>query len=122
MKPYQHARNSVKRWKGKAEDYLPIHDFIDSSKAHLADVRHRALLHSTFGVFLVEQVFGPHFINSSGIRVQTRDVAEDHVLEDLGTIPPVADWLRTMPVAAWMGGPVKRTRTIAMGEETCSMT
>lgn len=110
MKPYRHARNSVKKWGGVVEDYLKIHDFIDSSKAHLADMRHRAILHSSFGIYLVEQVFGTSFKNSNGTVVQTRDVAEDHVLEDLGTIPTVADWLRGMPVAEWMGGPVVRTR------------
>jgi hypothetical protein len=116
MKPYRHARNSVRKWGGAPEDYLPIHDFIDSSKAHLADVRHRALLHSTFGIYLVEKVFGRWIINSADVRVQTRDVAEDHVLEDLGTIPPVADWLREMPIAQWMGGPVSRVKTTTLDQ------
>ena len=108
MKPYYHARNSVKKHGGKPEDYLPIHDFIDSSKAHIADIRHRALLHSSFGIFLAEQVFGTYLTNSDGIKVQVRDIAEEHVIDDMGTIPVVADWLRTMPVADWLGGPVSR--------------
>jgi hypothetical protein len=106
----------VRKWGGVPEDYMPIHDFIDSSKAHLADVRHRALLHSTFGVFLVEKVFGTFITNSQGVKVQTRDVAEDHVLEDLGTIPPVADWLRSMPIEQWMGGPVTRKKTTTLDQ------
>lgn len=120
MKPYRHARNSVRKYGGKVEDYQPIHDFMDSSKAHLADMRHRALLHSTFGVFLAERVFGVHITNSDGRKVMVRDVAEDHVLEDLGTIPPVADWLRAMPLEQWMGGPVDRvvkTTTLSALEE-----
>jgi len=82
MKPYYHARLSVKKYGGKLEDYLPIHNFIDSSKAALADVRHRAIMHSSFGCFLVEQVFGVTMTNSDGKIVNCRDLAEDHVQED----------------------------------------
>jgi hypothetical protein len=58
MKPYLHAKISAQKWGGKPEDYQPIHDFIDSSKEHHADVRHRALLHNSWGCFLVEKLFG----------------------------------------------------------------
>lgn len=50
MKPYLHAKNSVKSFGGKLEDYLPIHDFLDESKAHFPDMRHRAMLHNSFGI------------------------------------------------------------------------
>lgn len=112
MKPYRHARNSVKRHGGQVEDYLPIHDFIDSSKATVADVRHRAILHSAFGIFIAEKVFGVYFENSDGRTVQVRDIAEEHVIEDLGRIPSVQDYLNHMQLAPWMGGPVTRTRFI----------
>jgi len=49
MKPHLHARLSVKKHGGKLEDYLAIHEFIDSSKVAVADVRHRAMLHSAWG-------------------------------------------------------------------------
>lgn len=111
MKPYHHARNSVKNHGGKPEDYQRIHDFIDSSKAHLADIRHRAMLHSTFGIFLAEQVFGTYIVNSDGHKVMVRDIAEEHVIEDMGRIPPVADWLRSMPIEEWMMGPKVKRRT-----------
>lgn len=104
LKPHLHAKGSVLRWGGQASDYQPVHDFIDSSKAHLGDVRHRALLHSTFGIYIVERVFGTTLVNSAGKTVSVRDVAEQHVLEDMGTIPTPADWLRSMPLAEWMGG------------------
>jgi hypothetical protein len=111
MKPRCHARNSVRRWKGKLEDYVPIHDWMDQSKAHHADMRHRALFHSSFGCYLVEQFFGPILVNSDGIHVSTRDIAEQHVLEDLGRIPSVSDYLNNMTLQPWMGGKTdKRTR------------
>jgi hypothetical protein len=59
MKPLQHARNSARKWGGIPSDYQALHDFFDSSKAALPDVRHRAILHSSFGIFLVERV--PYF-------------------------------------------------------------
>lgn len=118
MKPYKHARNSVKRWGGIPEDYIEIHNFMDSSKAHIADSRHRSLLHHSFGCFLVEKVFGDIIIkpdgtpvkttyitNSDGKKVQVRDVAEDHIKEDLGWIPSVSDYFQHMDKKAWFSLP-----------------
>jgi hypothetical protein len=36
--------------------------------------------------------------------VHVRDIAEQHVLEDLGFIPSLNDWLREMPSQPWMAG------------------
>lgn len=102
MKPYDHAVSSAKQFGGKPEDYLEIHNFMDSSKAHIADGRHRAILHSSFGIFITEKVFGVNIINEEGELISVRDVAEQHVLEDLGTIPTVADWLKELPIKSWM--------------------
>ena len=110
MKPYCHARNNVKKYKGVVEDYLPIHDFLDSSKAHFADMRHRTLLHSSFGCYLAEQVFGHNIKNSSGINVSVRDICEQHIIEDMGRIPSVGDYLNNMQLQPWMGGPVSKKK------------
>lgn len=108
VKPSIHAKNSARKYGGEPKDYLPIHDFIDSSKSAHASMKHRAVLHSAFGIFICERVFGHAIKNSDGREVQVRDVAEDHVLEDLGTIPSLDDWLRGMPMEQWMGGPTRR--------------
>jgi len=112
VKPYMHGKVSVKKFGGEIADYQAIHDFIDSSKAHFPDMRHRALLHSSFGIYLVEQVFGTCIKNSDGKRVQVRDIAEQHVIDDLGRIPTVQDYLAGMPFYDWLGGPkrVRQTR------------
>lgn len=110
MKPHLHARISVKRHGGHVDDYMPIHEFIDSSKATLADVRHRALLHSSFGCFIVEKVFGTLITNADGKEVSTRDIAEEHIQDDLGFIPSVDKWLRNMRIEPWMGGDRKHNR------------
>lgn len=113
-KPYIHAKSSAKKYGGKPENYLSIHQFMDSSKAHFADVRHRALFHSSFGCFIVEQIFGVIATNSDGKDYSPRDIAEQHILEDLGKIPSVSDYLSLMEIQSWMGGPSKTQRTISM--------
>jgi len=110
MKPYYHARLSVKKYGGEIDDYIDIHNFIDSSKSTLADVRHRALIHSSFGCFLVEKVYGVTIKNSQDKIVNTRDLAEDHILEDLGFIPSPDKWLRNMRIEPWMSGTRKTKR------------
>ena len=115
MKPYLHSLISVKKWKGNIDDYQKIHDFIDSSKAHYPKVSHRAILHNSFGIYICEQVFGVYIKNSSDLIVQVRDIAEQHILDDLGTIPTVQDYLQNMEIKKWMGGKVKkRIQTIKL--------
>ena len=108
MKPFIHAKNSAKKFGGKPEDYQAIHDFMDSSKAVVPDMRHRAIFHSAFGCFIVEKVFGTTIVNSDGDDVSTRDIAEEHILEDLGRIPTLQDWLNEMQFQEWMMSPELR--------------
>lgn len=120
MKPYQHAKNSAKNHGGKWEDYIAIHDFFDSSKAAVPDMRHRALFHSSFGIFVVEKVFGTVIKNSDDANVNVRDIGEDHVIEDLGFIPTVDKWLRNMKMQDWMLGSLRggiKTKFIPFSEE-----
>ena len=113
MKPLHHAAISVKMFGGVVEDYMPIHNFFDTTKSCLADVRHRAILHSSYGIFIVERVFGDYIVNSEGRRVSVRDVAEDHVIQDMGDIPSMEKWLKNLPMEDWMFGPGKiKTRKI----------
>jgi hypothetical protein len=108
MKPHLHAKNSVNKHGGVLEDYLAIHDFIDSSKIAVPDMRHRAMLHSAWGVYLVERVFGTLIVNSDGKKVSTRDIAEEHVIDDLGFIPTMQDYLQHMTLEPWMGGATRK--------------
>lgn len=108
MKPHIHAKNSAKKHGGRPEDYQAIHDTIDSSKSAHASMRHRLVFHSAFGIYLVERIHGVLLVNSDGAKVSVRDIAEDHVLEDLGTIPSLDAWLNEMPLKKWMGGPVRK--------------
>src|SRR5579884_1878501 len=100
--PYHHALSSVKKWGGRPEDYQPLHDWFDATKALLADVRHRALRHHAEGIFLAEAVFGTTLTTSDGRAVPVQWVGEQHVKEDLGRIPAAADWLRCLRPEPWM--------------------
>jgi hypothetical protein len=81
---------------------LAIHAFFDQSKQLLPDIRHRALLHHTWGIFFVEQLFGATITTSSGRVVPTRFIGEQHVKEDLLRIPTVQDWLECLAPQPWM--------------------
>lgn len=133
MKPWIHCQNSVRRHGGSPLDYQLIHNFLDSSKAHYADMRHRAIFHNSMGPYVAELIFGiPHreideaaerfgwseeekaavfqlvalsktsavtsFKNSDGKTIQVRDIAEDHIMEDLGRIPAVSEYLDLLPL------------------------
>ncbi len=123
MKPYLHAQVSVKKFGGIPEDYLPIHDFIDSSKAAHPDMRHRAILHSSFGIYIVERVFGTYIMVTDPDAplapkrrmVQVRDIAEQHVIDDMGRIPTLSDYLNQMPFYDWLGGTKKTRVSVAAG-------
>jgi len=120
MKPLIHAQISVKKHGGHVDDYLPIHNFIDSSKAHVADIRHRALLHSSFGCYLTEQLFGTYITNKDNKMISVRDIAEEHIMQDMGFIPSVEHWLKNINIQPWMNGTYKkehgRSKFIPFGE------
>lgn len=108
MNSVNHAQSAARKWGGSMEDYLPLEEYIDSSKQIIGDVRHRAIYHHTLGVWLVQQKFGPTIsvTKSSGkvVQVPTRLIAERHIIEDLGWLPSPADYLRNTPVEKWMSG------------------
>jgi hypothetical protein len=112
MKPYLHAKVSVRRWGGIPEDYLSIHDWFDQTKAMHASMKHRAILHSSFGCYLAEQFFGHNITNSDGKQVSVRDISEQHVLDDMGFIPSLDDYLNGMPFYNWLGGRPKNKTVI----------
>lgn len=87
------------------EDYLPIHDWFDSTKAVCANFGHRAILHNTFGIYLAEQLFRTTITTSDGKIISVRNVREDHVKEDCGgKIPTLQDWLGKLEPEPWMLG------------------
>jgi hypothetical protein len=61
-------------------------------------------MHSAYGIFLLEKIFGKTIKNSDGREVHVRDIGEQHVLEDLNCIPSLEDWLDHLNLTSWMNG------------------
>lgn len=129
MKPWVHAQISAKKFGGEPADYVEIHNFFDESKAHVADMRHRIFLHNSFGIWVAERVFGtvidgkrlPYITNAAGKQVQVRDVGEQHVLDDLGTIPSLEKCIGKLALERWMGGPTRKKKILRIDEKLTSM-
>ena len=104
--PYDHARSSVKKWGGKPEDYVHIHEWFDETKGWYGHSKHRMFRHHSEGIFECEKIFGASFKNSDGKRIYTRYVGEQHVREDcFGYIPTAKEWVDNIAVSKppeWM--------------------
>jgi hypothetical protein len=104
-KPYIHAVSSAKKFGGEPEEYIEIHNFLDSSKGVIPDSRHRALTHTSWFLSVVlERVFGVTITNSEGRVISVRDIGEQHILEDFGNrfIPSAQDYLQEIDWKDWM--------------------
>jgi len=105
-----HAKSSVKRWKGSVEDYLPIHELLDSPKSTMNNNTGRMMTHNTwFAYTIIPKIFGYNIINSDGKSVDTVDIAMLHIAEDyrFHGIPTPQDFLKHMEVQPWMNNGVK---------------
>lgn len=94
-----HSQISVKKRGGKIEDYLPIHEFIDSTKELCSDNRHR-ILHTMWGIKrVIIPIFGHTIINSANKAINVKDLCEqDHILPDYQNrfIPTLSDFVRAI--------------------------
>ncbi len=117
MNSYYHAKNSANRYGGVPEDYMPVHNFIDSTKAAVGDVRHRAVLHNAFGCFLAEKVLGTTIMNSDGRKVPVRIIAEEHIVEDLGKLPTLEECLEGLPVTDLLAARMRVVKKISFKDE-----
>ena len=99
MNSIKHAQISARRHGGVAEDYLDIHQFIDSTKNLCSDNRHR-IFHTLWAVNeIVLPIFGHQITNSDGVQVDVKDICEkDHLLVDFRHrfIPTLADFVQAM--------------------------
>jgi hypothetical protein len=111
MNSWNHAQSSARKWGGTPEQYIDVHEFIDSSKKILGDVRHRSLYHHTAGVWVAQEIFG-RTLEIGHKLVPVRLIAERHVIEDLGWLPSPADYLNGMPIKPWMSG--AKTKTVPL--------
>lgn len=93
MNIVQHSLISERKFGGSFNDYVAVHRFLDSTKLYFHNIKHRAVLHNTYGVELAVELFGDALENSSGRLVSVRDVAIAHLKEDLsGKVPTLVEW------------------------------
>jgi len=96
MTPIKHCQISQKRWGGVLEDYLSIHEFIDSTKVLCADNRHR-VLHTHWALDnIILPLFGRTMVNSDKKIVPIKEMVErDHLLPDYRNqfIPTLNDFV-----------------------------
>lgn len=126
MKPYLHALISVKKFGGIPSDFIDIHNWFDSAKQSVPDARHRLVLHNAFGIYLCEQIFGETIQTSEGVfkrmpyitlstskKISVRDIAEQHVIDDLGRIPTLDECLASITLDEKFAGNARRVMAVA---------
>lgn len=108
--PLIHSKSSVKRWGGKVEDYLPIHELLDSPKMTMNNNTSRMLTHNIWFCYqIIPKIFGYNIINSDGKSIDTVDISMLHIAEDfrMKFIPTVQDYLEHLQVQPWMNNGIK---------------
>jgi len=102
--PLLHAKSSVKKWGGKEQDYIHLHNWLDETKSWISHSVHRMFRHHSEGIFEMERLFGASFVNSDGKTVYTRYVGERHVREDCdGYLPCAKEWVDNLKTPKkWM--------------------
>ena len=102
MNAVYHAQLSAKKRGGIMEDYLSIHEFMDSTKELCSDNRHR-ILHTMWGIKrVVMPIFGHTIQNSAGKAINVKDLCEqDHILPDYRNrfIPTLTDFVRAIDLS-----------------------
>lgn len=96
------ARASVMRFGGEPSDFLPLHLWFLATADWTDGKDHLAFRHHAFGIFEAEARFGPVVGIGSGRAIPTRVVAERHVQEILGRVPPATEFLRRIKGERWM--------------------
>ena len=95
--PLLHSKSSVKKFGGKVEDYIHLHNWMDETKAWVGHSYHRMFRHHSDGIFEMEKIFGSSFVNSDEKVVYTRYVGEQHVKEDcFDYIPSAREWIQAI--------------------------
>ena len=95
--PILHSKSSAKKFGGKPEDYLHIHNWFDETKSWIGTSLHRTFRHHSEGIFECEKTFGESFLNSDGKEVYVRYIGEQHVKEDCNNyIPSAKEWIDSL--------------------------
>jgi hypothetical protein len=64
--PILHAKSSAKKFGGKWEDYIHLHNWLDEKKSWYGNMYHIKFRQHSEGIFEMEKRFGAFFTNSDG--------------------------------------------------------
>lgn len=104
-----HAISSAKRYGGEPSDYIDIHEFLDSCKAAVGNNAHRLFTHNSWFVgVVIPKCFGRRRQNSEGKWYNTKDIGEQHCLEDFKHkfIPTPQDYLEHFSIPLWVNNAI----------------
>lgn len=107
-----HSVSSKKKFGGQPEDFLPIHEWIDSSRLYFPNYRHRCFFHHNLGIATCIQIFGSILHLSNGAIASVFDVAEKHIVEDLGWLPLISNWGECIQAEPWMHPEVHQNKEL----------
>ncbi|HKD77675.1 MAG TPA: hypothetical protein VKB76_19370 [Ktedonobacterales bacterium] len=114
--PWHHALMSARRFGGTPDDYLAVHHWMDYTKSHIADCRHRLFLHNAWGIYVAERILGTTLVRATdGKELPLRPTLEDHVKQDFGKIPTLAYCLDQL-------APEPLERDVTIYDQCCAST
>ncbi|MDD5149785.1 MAG: hypothetical protein PHC28_04805 [Flavobacterium sp.] len=108
----EHTEIDVGLYNISYNEVLEIHSFLESSFNVFPDIRHHALLHHSFGIYITELVFGKIFDKIK--KIPTSLIVKNHLSREFGHIPVVSDYLNNMIMQDWMSGSLKYNRKIKL--------
>ena len=100
-----HAISSAKKYGGVPEDYIDIHNLLDSCKSAVGNNAHRLFTHNSWFInTILPQCFGRRRQNSEGKYYNVKDIGEQHCLEDFRHkfIPNPQDYLEHFDSPLWV--------------------
>lgn len=108
--PRIHSLSSIKRWGGVIDDYIKIHELLDSPKSCMNNNSARLMTHNTwFAYTIIPLIFGYNITNSDGKSIDTVDIAMLHIAEDfrMKFVPTPQDYLKHLTVPVWMNNGIR---------------
>ncbi len=99
----------IRKFGGQRKDYEELVTWFYQPGTIMEDPRFVGMLGNTFGIFLAEQCFGRSFRRLSDQKeFPTRLVAEMLVYFALDTLPTLENFLKGMPLEAWVSRGARR--------------
>jgi hypothetical protein len=102
----------AKTYGGQAEDYRLLQQFLQLSELYVPDVRRYALLHTTFGCAIAQDIFGSEYVRpSDGNSVSVPEVIKHLIILELGCLAEPSSVLQALPLRTWLNGMKPSTRS-----------